>query len=128
MTMNLTMDNVEPLREAGLVYLASPYTKFPGGLERATRSVATIAGRLMQRGISVFSPIVHTHYIAEYTGLDPIDHDFWMDADRIFMDKCDSLVVAQMSGWEESRGVRAEIDYFRLVRKPMFMLNPGRFE
>lgn len=47
-------------------YLATPYSKFEGGLEAAFRAAAEVAAKLVRQGESVYSPICHTHPIAIY--------------------------------------------------------------
>lgn len=106
-----------------LIYLASPYTKYKFGIDAAAHDVAKVAGRLIGRGIKVFSPIVHSHYVSLATGIDPLDHEFWMKADEAFMKKCDALVIARMAGWEDSYGVNLEIKNFSVAKKPMFGIN-----
>lgn len=95
-----------------LMYLASPYTKYPYGLDAAAQDVAKIAARLTKEGQRVYSPIIHTHYIAKFGGIDPLDHAFWMQVDETMMERCDGLVVVRLSGWEDSKGVRMEIEWF----------------
>lgn len=114
-----------PLHVYDMIYLATPYTKYPFGIYEAARDAALISGRLIRRGLDIFSPIVHAHYISMATGIDPIDHTFWMKVDYAFMKKCDALMICHMSGWEESRGVGLEIDEFAKAKKPSFHLNPG---
>ena len=46
-----------------LVYLATPYSKFPGGIQAAFIDAACIAARLLRAGVKVYSPITHTHPI-----------------------------------------------------------------
>lgn len=95
-----------------LIYLATPYTRYPRGLDAAFEDAAAIAGILIKRGLAVFSPICHSHPIAKYGGIDAVDHELWMRIDREMWDRCDELLVAKMDGWDQSRGVAAEIEYF----------------
>jgi hypothetical protein len=41
----------------------------------------------------------------------PTDWEFWMDFCIALLSKCDRMVVAKIPGWEESKGVQAEIRY-----------------
>lgn len=124
--IHFTMDSdLTPLLEHDLIYLGSPYTKYSWGIDQAAHDVGLITGRLMARGLSVFSPIVHAHYVALASGIEPLDHDFWMKIDTAFMKKSDALLVCQMSGWDESHGVSLEMEYFDWVQKPIYTLNPG---
>lgn len=58
------MKKVADLSGAGLVYLATPYSKYPRGIEAAFVDASRLAACLVRLGISVYSPIAHTHPIA----------------------------------------------------------------
>jgi hypothetical protein len=93
-----------------LVYLASPYSRFPGGREQAFKLVCQKAAQLMEQGVSVFCPIAHSHPI-EVEGMSKIqDGDFWLKQDFAVLDKCDELWVYKMPGWDTSYGVEKEIE------------------
>lgn len=109
-------------QHTGLAYLATPYTRYPDGLEAAFIHACNIAGRLIEKGLRVYSPIAHTHPIAIYAGLDPLNLPLWLDFDEAMMAKADALIVAHMQGWEESSGVAHEIAFFEKAGKPIFDL------
>jgi hypothetical protein len=109
---------------AGFYYAATPYSLYPYGRENAFKEACYLAAFLMTKGVMVFSPIAHSHPIADAADLDPVDHEFWIAIDRPLMEAAQGLIVCQMQGWEESRGVRAEIDYFQQARKPIVYWNP----
>ena len=102
----------------GLVYLASPYSHEDAHV-RAWRFhwAAEYAAKLMRDGWMVFSPIAHTHPIAEF-GL-PKGWVFWEKFDRLFLDACSGLVVLKLPGWEKSTGIKAEIEYMTDTGKPI---------
>lgn len=107
-----------------LWYLATPYTKFPYGLDYAAHDAAKIAAKLIADGENVFSPIVHSHLICHCAKLDPVNHDFWMRVDQAFMEKCDGLIVCMMTSWSRSKGMRKEIDYFKKAGKRIRYFDP----
>lgn len=116
---------IDDLRDApGFVYLASPYSKYDGGVERAFQIVSGVAADLIRRGVAVFSPIAHSHPIALHGGLDPLSHDIWLPIDCVMMDAAGALCIVEMDGWKDSFGVAYEIDVFRAAKKPIFHLNP----
>jgi hypothetical protein len=96
-----------------LYYLASPYSKYPGGIDRAFFEVCRLAGKLIAEGCKVYSPIAHTHAIAIHGDLDPYDHLVWLPFNAAIMTKCDGIIVAKLDSWETSYGVKWEIDWFR---------------
>jgi len=108
----------------GLVYLATPYSKYPRCLKWAYIDAAILTGRLLQSGVRAYSPIVHTHPIAVYAEIDPYDHDIWLPFDEAMMEKSDHLLIALMDGWNESKGIKHEIEFFRECGKPISTLNP----
>ena len=109
----------------GFQYLASPYSKYAGGLDAAAEEASRNAGLLIKAGIPVFCPISHSHAIAEATGIDPLDLHLWLAADRPLMEKADGLIVLMMDGWELSQGIFAETTCFQAMRKPITYMQPG---
>lgn len=110
-----------------LHYLATPYTKYEGGIEAAFEAAAAITARLVKASLSVYSPIAHTHPVAMHGGIDPLDHSIWLDFDLRMMRAADVLIVAQMQGWRESFGVSQEIKFFQNAGKPILYLNCTTF-
>jgi hypothetical protein len=108
-----------------LIYLATPYTCYPYGPNAAFEDAAAIAAALIKRGLAVFSPICHSHPIAVYGGIDAVDHELWMRIDREMWERCDELLVAKMPGWDQSRGIAAEIEYFLSHGKPVTYTEVG---
>lgn len=117
---NLTLANVA---ELPLVYLATPYSKYKAGIDCAFRDAASLASRLMRAGVKVYSPIAHTHPVAIYGQLDPLDHAIWLPFEERMMKIASALVVAQMQGWRESYGIAHEIQFFAAAGKPVFYLD-----
>lgn len=120
-----TISNVAKL---GLIYLGTPYSKYPKGLEAAFKDASALTAKLLRAGVKVYSPIAHTHPVAIYGHLDPLDHAIWLPFDRAIMDKADAMLVAEMTGWKESRGIAHEIDVFTAAQKPVYYINPDTLE
>lgn len=117
----------EVLRDK-LVYLATPYSKYPMGIEQAFKDACALAGDLLVLGVTVYSPIAHTHPIAVHAELDPYDLNIWLPFDRAMMDAAHACVVARMPGWQESKGIAHEVEYFEQCHKPVFYLDPATLE
>ena len=111
-----------------LVYLATPYSKYPAGLEAAFVDASKLAGRLLQVGVRVYSPIAHTHPIALYAKIDPLNHSIWLPFDEAVMQAAEAILVARMPTWENSRGIAHEIEFFKARGKPIFYLDPESLE
>jgi hypothetical protein len=108
----------------GFWYLATPYAKYPDGPIAAFEEAAKQAGILARAGICIFCPITHSHPI--HLHVNPIDaHRFWLDFDRPFMAAAKGLIVCQLTGWHESRGIREEIDYFVDAGKSIVVMQPN---
>ncbi len=119
---------IADLRQFDLVYLGTPYSKYPAGIEAAFREASAFAARLLRMGIKVYSPIAHTHPLAIYGNIDPYDHSIWLPFDAAMMAKSDAMLVGTMEGWETSKGVLHEIETFRAADKPIFYLPNHLFE
>lgn len=94
-----------------MIYLASPYSD-PDPLVREQRYLAACkaTAALMRDGELVFSPIAHSHHVADYLPSDVrMDFDFWQRQDREVLRHCDRLAVLLLEGWDKSKGVTAEI-------------------
>lgn len=106
-------------------YLATPYSKYPAGIEEAFRLACRATADLIRAGIRVYSPIAHTHPVAIHGGIDPYDHKIWLPADEPFMAAAGGLIVLKAESWEQSYGIGEEIKAFARVGKPIIYMEPG---
>lgn len=113
------------LKKYDLIYVGTPYSKYPSGIEAAFVDACKLTARLLREGLKVYSPIAHTHPIAIHGEIDPYDHGVWLPFDGAMMDKSEAMIVAMMSGWESSYGVRHEIQVFIEAGKPVYFLEPA---
>jgi len=112
-------------RLPGYVYLATPYSKYPDGIEVAYVLACDLSETLKAAGIRHYCPIAMTHVMAQLAGLDPLSHDFWLTVDRPFMAGAAALVVVGMDGWDTSVGIIAERAYFGAAGKPIYFIDPA---
>jgi len=117
-----TLESITEL--PGYVYLGSPYSKFPAGLDEACRQVQLAAANLMLAGVRIFCPIAHSHGIGKVGHLDNKDWTFWRAQDHPLMVGASAMIVLKMEGWRESVGLNDEIDTFTLAGKPILYLDP----
>ncbi len=102
-----------------MIYLASPYAhKNPLIMELRFEKVCRVAGAMMKDGLFIYSPIAHNHPIATRIDL-PRTWDFWKNIDLHILEKCDQLWVLKLEGWEESKGVAAEIKFAEEKKIPI---------
>jgi len=112
------------MNESELVYLACPYTH-PNHAIMVWRwnSVNKVAAKLMAEGRFIFSPISHTHPIAEEGEL-PRGWEYWEGYDRRMLKNCDRITVLRLEGWEKSKGVQAEIKIGEELGIPVDYIDP----
>ena len=110
-----------------MIYLATPYSDVdPEVRKERFQTVNRVAAKLIQGGHHVFSPISHTHPIALEGDL-PLGWDYWEEYDRKMLSVCSEMFVVRLPGWEESTGVRAEMDIAKEMGIPVRYLDPHLF-
>ena len=112
----------------GFWYVATPYTNYADGIDAAYNDAREVDAMLDWARVPRFTPIVSAHEIAMASGIDPKDHDFWMGVDRPFMERAHGLIIVELDGWEQSRGVTMERLYFEGHERPIHLLDPHRFD
>lgn len=103
-----------------MIYIASPYSSF----DEAVRYKRFLAVRkftvgLIEAGHVVFSPILYAHGMSVIHKL-PTDSYFWERFNTSILRHCEACYVLQLSGWEESIGVTAEIEMSKKLHIPVF--------
>lgn len=106
-------------------YLALPHSHPDKSVRDERAAVADMMlARLATLGLHCFSPISHTHRASELMPEDTKSWDFWESFDLPFIEGASMLLVVTMPGWQESKGIRAEIDLFNKAGKPVHFLSP----
>ena len=104
------------------IYLASPYTS-PDPIVRNSRVelASIIAARLMEQGYVVFSPITHSHRVADHLHhRNARSHEFWMAQCLPMLEASDCMMILPIDGWRESRGIAEELAFARSNDIPIF--------
>lgn len=110
-----------------MIYLASPYTHPDTHIrEWRFREACRAAAALLRAGVTVFSPIAHSHPIARF-GM-PTSWEFWSQVDREYLSRCDVLAVLTLAGWRESVGVQAEIQLACELGIPVVYVSPTELD
>lgn len=102
------------------IYLASPYSH-PDAAVREARFKAACkkAAQYASKGIAVFSPIAHSHPVADYMNeAARMDFDLWMRIDLPLLRMASELHVLCIEGWRSSRGVTREIEFATQIGIP----------
>lgn len=111
-----------------LVYLASPYSHTDKTIvSRRVRQVTHAASELLKTGLNVFSPIVHSHPIAEDHST-PGDWKFWAEIDEDYIKRCDEVYILQLDGYCQSVGIAAEIKIAKKYGKPISFVSYPQME
>jgi hypothetical protein len=107
-----------------LIYLATPYNHLDPAIREKRFILACLAAAtLMRDGIHLFCPIAHTHPIALQGDL-PCGWEYWQEYDRIMLSACTELWIVQMEGWEQSKGIKGEIQIALELGKGIKYLDP----
>jgi len=92
-----------------LIYVAVPFSHDDEKvMVQRFDAVTLFCGKLIADGYHVYSPITHTWPMAQVTNM-RTDWDFWEENCRLYLSKCDKLIVLMLNGWKESKGVQSEI-------------------
>ena len=107
------------------IYLASPYTS-PSSklLEERFQATEKAVADYLNKGVYVYSPIVHCHELAKRHKL-PTDFSFWVAYNYAMLDAASELYVFMLPGWASSTGVTAEIARAALRNIPIRYVEPG---
>lgn len=102
-----------------LVFISSPYTHVDKEVEHQRYlEVLKYTAEVMQRGDFAFSPIVHCHELARQHEL-PGDWEYWGAYCEIMVSRCTSMDVLMLDGWENSKGIKGEIEIANRLNIPI---------
>ena len=103
-----------------LIYLASPYSH----KSEAVREYRFLVARYftitaLRNRQPIFSPIVYGRDMEHQIGT---DYQRWQTLNDAMIRACREFWVLQIDGWEDSRGVRHELQLAKSLRKPITYL------
>lgn len=100
------------------IYIACPYSsELESVRELRFQLVCKKTAELMEQGYNVFSPISHSHPVSKYTKTDACDSEFWIYQDLPLLEWADELWIYKLKGWENSKGIKKEIEYAKRLGK-----------
>lgn len=110
-----------------MIYLGSPFSHDNETVRDARHKAAVCATAMLgAKGEYVFSPILHSVPQLDF-GL-PNTWEFWKDIDFAHLQRCDELWVLTLPGWQQSVGVKQEIEWAKELGKPVRYLDPVTLE
>jgi len=106
-----------------MIYICSPYSHAdPAVREARFQAACRATAALIRQGKIVLSPVVHSHPLCRF-GL-PGDWEAWQCQDLACLERCNEVLVLKLDGWQQSRGVQAEIAMARALGKPVSFIEP----
>ena len=111
-----------------MIYLAAPYThpSLDTRNWRYQRAKAALF-ELWENGEPALCPIVQGHEYENHQrgGARALPHEFWMLIARAQLVACTKIYVLTLQGWEESKGLEAEITLAHGLAKPIIGFAPN---
>ena len=108
-----------------LIYLAAPFSDpNPEISRRRLEQVNRYAVHLLSRGILAFSPLSHG---APLESPDIPSH-VWYELGLRIMEGCDELYLLALEGWEDSEGVRLELERTWELDIPVYVVDPDTYD
>jgi hypothetical protein len=94
-----------------MIYISLPYTDPDQTVvNERFKASCLYSAKLLREGHIIQSPISTGHAIAEVADL-PTDFQFWRNYCLSTLWVCKEMHVLMLDGWQQSTGVKAEIDY-----------------
>lgn len=94
-----------------IIYIGSPYSH-PDENIRIERfnQVTIFAAQLVSKGYTAISPITYGHLLLDYKKM-PTEFEFWNKFCISLLSKCSDIYIYKIDGWQESKGLKAEIEF-----------------
>ena len=111
----------------GYLYLASPYASpDPALVKRREHATYFCTAHLINKGMNVFSPIVHNcilieHYDGLFAGW---EHEDFIQFDLPLLRGSSGLIVLKLPGWGSSKGVLREMKEANEMKKLVIEYDP----
>lgn len=122
-----------PVTFQDFVYLMAPYSHAEKTERDYRANTADLCSAILLEatGCSLFSPISHSHTMAEVAELirpGCVPWKKWMDIDLKLMEGCNSGMIILIPGWTKSSGVATEIRELASQGKEIWGMDPNQEE
>ena len=109
---------------SNIIYFASPYSHpDPDVINERFQKACHAVADMTSKGYVVISPIIYGHTLIQYREM-PGDYGFWKNFCQSFLLKCSEMVVFKLPGWEESKGIQAEIEQAEQIGMKITYIEP----
>jgi hypothetical protein len=105
---------------SGFWLIATPYTKYPYGHERAFELAVAARAAFTRAAIPSFSPIIHSHHVAYRHGIDPTDVNLWLAVEAPIREMAAGMLFVEGAGHSDSTGMAHEEREFNDAKKPVY--------
>ncbi len=106
-----------------IAYLGCPYADPDPNIRKfRLQAVTHMAFELRQQGRYVYSPLTHNIPIDQLGVLG--DFISWLEFDHNMLSRCDTLLVLKLPGWQNSKGLAAEIAFAKRNNIPIEEIEP----
>lgn len=104
--------------DAKLIYVGAPYSDpDPAVIAGRMAAFEDVVARLLTTGQFPVSPLMNHGILGRHAI--PGDWDFWQHYSRRLLARCDLLMVVQLPGWANSRGLTGEIALAETLSLPI---------
>lgn len=101
-----------------MIFISSPYSSIdPEIVLDRYEKVCLFCAKMLREGYFVLSPIAHGHAIASFDSNLPVDWAFWNNYCTTMIERSDEVWVLMLDGWEQSTGVKGEIEIATKLNK-----------
>jgi len=117
------------MTEQKRIYLASPYSSPLKSVRNDRFRIACkAAAEIIAAGHICFSPISHSHKIADYLE-NHNDSDYWVSQDESFLEHwAQEMWILMIPGWKTSKGIKREILFCKKKKIPVkYIKIPGNY-
>ncbi len=110
-------------------YVSNPYNGTDEQKDERARIASQVCGKLLKMGVHAWSPIVHNHAMMKFNEFTLEERrSLILDFDFSLLKSAHGMIVLTIDGWEQSYGVRAEIELCEKLSIPVKYLDPAQLD
>lgn len=114
---NIGLGDLITRAKGGFYYLASPYTNDdPKVVEMRVELAHQYYSLFTSHGLHIHNATYESHRAARTWKL-PTHYQFWLEHNSAFIRPCAGIIIAEIDGWDQSKGVKSEIEEGRSLGK-----------